>query len=120
MRLRAGWVIACCEPARLRRMKVGLVGFARSGKTTIFNVLTGMSAEVGSFETKREAAIAVQIVPDPRVDALAKIVEPDRKKYAEVTFLDFPPSEERKAALDTRSLTQMREGRSAHSSGGCL
>ena len=90
-------------------MKVGLVGFARSGKTTIFNVLTGMSAEVGSFETKREAAIAVLKVPDPRVDALAEIVEPDRKKYAEVTFLDFPPSEERKAALDTRSLTQMRE-----------
>ena len=90
-------------------MKVGLAGFARSGKTTIFNVLTGMSAEVGSFETKRDAAIAVLKVPDPRVDALAEIVEPDRKKYAEVTFLDFPPSEERKAALDTRSLTQMRE-----------
>ena len=90
-------------------MKVGLVGFARSGKTTIFNALTGMSAEVGSFETKRDAAIAVVKVPDPRVDALAEIVQPDRKKYAEVTFLDFPPSEERKAALDTRSLTQMRE-----------
>ena len=90
-------------------MKVGLVGFARSGKTTIFNALTGMSAEVGSFETKRDAVIAVVKVPDARVDALAEIVEPDRKKYAEVTFLDFPPSEERKAALDTRSLTQMRE-----------
>ena len=47
--------------------------------------------------------------PDPRVDALAEIVQPDRKKYAEVTFLDFPPSAERKAALDTRSLAQMRE-----------
>ena len=37
------------------------------------------------------------------------IVEPSQKKYAEVTFLDFPPSDERKAALDKRSLTQMRE-----------
>ena len=90
-------------------MKVGLVGFARSGKTTIFNALTGLSADVGSFEKKHEAAIAVVKVPDPRVDALAEIVEPDQKKYAEVTFLDFPPSEERKAALDTQSLTQMRE-----------
>ena len=90
-------------------MKVGLVGFARSGKTTIFNALTGMSAEVGSFETKRDAAIAVVKVPDHRVDALAEIVQPDRKKYAEVTFLDFPPSAERKAALDTRSLARMRE-----------
>ena len=90
-------------------MKVGLVGFARSGKTTIFNALTGLSADVGSFEKKHEAGIAVVKVPDPRIDALAEIVDPDQKKYAEVTFLDFPPSEERKAALDTQSLAQMRE-----------
>ena len=90
-------------------MKVGLVGFARCGKTTIFNALTGMSAEVGGFETKPEAVIAVIKVPDPRVDALAEIVEPERTKYAEVSFLDFPPSAERKAALDIRSLAQMRE-----------
>ena len=90
-------------------MKVGLAGFSRSGKTTIFNALTGYAAEVGSFQTKREAALAVVKVPDPRIDALAEIVEPQRKKYAEITFLDFPPSEERRAALDTRTLSQMRE-----------
>lgn len=90
-------------------MKVGLAGFSRSGKTTIFNALTGHAAEVGSFQTKREAALAVAKVPDPRIDALAEIVEPERKKYAEITFLDFPPSEERRAALDTRTLSQMRE-----------
>jgi hypothetical protein len=90
-------------------MKIGLVGFARAGKTTIFNALTGLSAEVGSFEKKREAAIAVVKVPDPRIDALAEIVHPERKKYAEVTFLDFPPPEERKAGLETEALVQMRE-----------
>ncbi len=88
-------------------MKVGLVGFARCGKTTIFNALTGLSADVGGFDAR--AAIAVVKVPDPRVDALADIVTPEQKKYAEVSFLDFPPSAERKAALDTRSLAQMRE-----------
>ena len=90
-------------------MKVGLVGFARSGKTTIFNALTGMSAEVGGFEKKREAAIAVVKVPDARIDALAEIVHPERNKYAEVTFLDFPPPEERKTGLETEALVQMRE-----------
>ncbi|MGE0822642.1 MAG: redox-regulated ATPase YchF [Candidatus Binatia bacterium] len=90
-------------------MKVGLVGFSRSGKTTIFNALTGLSAEVGSFEKKREAAIAVVKVPDPRIDALAEIVHPERNKYAEVTFLDFPPPEERKTGLETEALVQMRE-----------
>jgi len=90
-------------------MKVGLVGFARAGKTTIFNALTGLSAEVGSFDKKREASIAVVKVPDPRVDALAEIVHPEQKKYAEVTFLDFPPPEERKVGLETEALVQMRE-----------
>ncbi|MBI3248407.1 MAG: redox-regulated ATPase YchF [Deltaproteobacteria bacterium] len=90
-------------------MKVGLVGFARAGKTTIFNALTGLSAEVGGFEKKREAAIAVVKVPDPRIDALAEIVHPERNKYAEVIFLDFPPPEERKTALETEALVQMRE-----------
>jgi ribosome-binding ATPase len=90
-------------------MKVGLVGFTRSGKTTIFNALTGLSAEVGGFEKKREAAIAVVKVPDARIDALAEIVHPERNKYAEVTFLDFPPPEERKTGLETEALVQMRE-----------
>jgi GTP-binding protein YchF len=90
-------------------MKVGLVGFSRAGKTTIFNALTGLSAEVGGFEKKREASIAVVKVPDPRIDALAEIVQPERNKYAEVTFLDFPPPEERKAGLETEALVQMRE-----------
>lgn len=90
-------------------MKVGLVGFARAGKTTIFNALTGLSAEVGGFDKKREASIAVVKVPDPRIDALAEIVHPERNKYAEVTFLDFPPPEERKNGLETEALVQMRE-----------
>lgn len=90
-------------------MKVGLVGFPRSGKTTLFNALTGLSVGVGGFDSKREPTVAVVKVPDPRVDALAEIVHPKQKKYAEVTFLDFPPSQERKAALEPQSLVQMRE-----------
>ncbi len=90
-------------------MKVGLTGFSRAGKTTLYNALTGLSATVGGFETRREAAMAVVKVPDPRVDALSEIVHPKEKKYAEVTFLDFPPSQERKAALENQSLAQLRE-----------
>ena len=90
-------------------MKVGLTGFSRAGKTTLYNALTGLSAAVGGFETRHEAAMAVVKVPDPRVDALSEIVHPKDKKYAEVTFLDFPPSQERKAALENQSVVQLRE-----------
>ena len=90
-------------------MKVGLTGFSRAGKTTLYNALTGLSAAVGGFEARREAAMAVVKVPDPRLDALSEIVHPKEKKYAEVTFMDFPPSQERKAALEAQSVTQLRE-----------
>ena len=90
-------------------MKVGLTGFSRAGKTTLYNALTGLSAAVGGFEARHEAAMAVVKVPDPRVDALSDIVHPKEKKYAEVTFLDFPPSQERKAALEPQSVAQLRE-----------
>ncbi len=75
----------------------------------MYNALTGLSAAVGGFEARHEAAMAVVKVPDPRVDALSEIVHPKEKKYAEVTFLDFPPSQERKAALENQSLVQLRE-----------
>ena len=90
-------------------MKVGLTGFSRAGKTTLYNALTGLSATVGGFEARHEAAMAVVKVPDSRVDALSEIVHPKEKKYAEVTFLDFPPSQERKAALENQSVVQLRE-----------
>ena len=48
-------------------MKVGLIGFARSGKTTIFNALTGATAEVGAYGN-RDANVAVIKVPDARID----------------------------------------------------
>ena len=90
-------------------MKVGITGFSRAGKTTLYNALTGLSAAVGGFEIRHEAALAVVKVPDRRVDALSDIVHPKEKKYAEVTFLDFPPSQERKAALESQSVAQLRE-----------
>ena len=90
-------------------MRVGLTGFSRAGKTTLYNALTGLSAAVGGFEARHEAAMALVKVPDPRVDALSDIVHPKEKKYAEVTFLDFPPSQERKAALESQSVAQLRE-----------
>ncbi|MBP9002104.1 MAG: redox-regulated ATPase YchF [Candidatus Hydrogenedentes bacterium] len=73
-------------------MRVGIIGLARSGKTTIFNGLTGSHAEVGTFGS-REANVAVIKVPDERVDRLAEIYKPRKKTYAEIEFVDVAPAE---------------------------
>ncbi len=73
-------------------MHVGIIGFARSGKTTLFNAITGASAAVGAFGN-RDANVAVVKVPDARVDRLEELYKPKKKTYAEFRFVDVAPNE---------------------------
>jgi ribosome-binding ATPase YchF (GTP1/OBG family) len=53
-------------------MKIGLVGLPKSGKTTLFNLLTGASIATSKYDTgKSELHTGVARVPDERVDRLA-------------------------------------------------
>jgi len=92
-------------------MKIGLVGFPGSGKTTVFNALTGLSAETGYGATRGKTNLGVVKVPDARVDALAKIFEPKKTVYAEITFCDVAvaatPGQGK--GLDDQILRAMRE-----------
>ncbi|HXG93644.1 MAG TPA: redox-regulated ATPase YchF [Blastocatellia bacterium] len=94
-------------------MKVGLVGFAGSGKTTIFNTLTGLAAEVGGYGAKEKANIGVIKVPDARVDKLAELFNPKKKTFAEISFVDVagPQAETERAetGLDPKLVQHMRD-----------
>src|SRR5262245_4801974 len=92
-------------------MKVGIAGFPRSGKTTIFNALTGQHADVGGFTEPGKVHLGTIKVPDARIDRLSAIFEPRKTTYAEMVFVDFPPAPEVAGggALDSTTLTQMRE-----------
>jgi ribosome-binding ATPase len=68
-------------------MKVGLVGFAGSGKTTVFNTMTGLAVATGYGGELRLGTVKV---PDERIDALSKIFAPKKTTYAEVVFCDVP------------------------------
>ena len=71
-------------------METGLIGLPLSGKTTIFNTLTGKNAATSAFSGgKKEMNIAEINVPDVRVDELSKIFKPKRTIYATVVFKDL-------------------------------
>ena len=91
-------------------MKIGLVGFPGSGKTTVFNALTGLSAETGYGAARGKTNLGVVKVPDPRVDALARLYNPKKTVYAEITFCDvaLAPTPGQKG-LDEQVLRAMRE-----------
>jgi GTP-binding protein YchF len=70
-------------------MQVTIVGLPGSGKTTVFNALTGGHAEIGGFSGSRAAPnVSVVKVPDERVDRLASLFTPKKTTYADVTYVD--------------------------------
>jgi len=87
-------------------MKFGLAGFAGSGKTTLFNALTGLEAPAGHGGEVRLAAVPVR---DPRVDALSRLYAPRKTTYAAVNFCDVPGDHGAAATLEPRTLQRMRE-----------
>lgn len=89
-------------------MKVGIVGFSGSGKTTIFNALTGLKVQTGHREAGGKPHLGVIKVPDQRVETLAGLLKLKKVTHTEITFMDFAPGEGDRA-LDPNAIPQMKE-----------
>jgi len=88
-------------------MKIGLVGFAGSGKTTVFNTMTGLNVPVGFGGDVR---LGVVKVPDHRIDRLSEIFAPKKTTYAEIRFCDVPGEYgAEKKGLSRAALQQIRD-----------
>ena len=88
-------------------MKIGLVGFAGSGKTTVFNTMTGMDVPVGFGG---ELRLGIVRVPDERIDELSAVFSPKKTTYAEMIFCDIPGEHgAEKKGLSPRGLQQIRD-----------
>jgi len=71
-------------------MKVAIIGLPNSGKTSVFNALTGASAETATFTSGRlEPNIAMVKVPDTRLEELNEIYRPKKLTSAEVQYVDI-------------------------------
>ncbi len=71
-------------------MRLGVIGLPNSGKTTIFNALTGQNLETAAVSSGQfEVHTAVVNVPDTRLDALIKMYNPKKFAYATITFADI-------------------------------
>ncbi len=70
-------------------MKLGIIGLPQTGKTTIFNALTGHDQPTNASAGRMEVHTAVVDVPDPRVDVLSAMYNPKKTAYAKVTYADI-------------------------------
>ncbi|MFZ5906357.1 MAG: redox-regulated ATPase YchF [Nitrospirota bacterium] len=71
-------------------MKVAITGLSNSGKTTVFNALTGLNSDTTIYPTvSAEPNIGVVRVPAPEIDALSDIYMPKKKTYATIEYIDY-------------------------------
>ncbi|GHD81782.1 redox-regulated ATPase YchF [Vogesella fluminis] len=71
-------------------LKCGIVGLPNVGKSTLFNALTKAGIEAANYPfCTIEPNVGIVEVPDPRLDELCKIVNPQKTQPAIVEFVDI-------------------------------
>ena len=71
-------------------MNFTIFGYPKTGKTTLFNLLTGAKIEVQAYETgKKEPNLRTCPVPDHRLDKISNLYSDKEKKPATVDYIDL-------------------------------
>ncbi len=74
-------------------INIGIIGLPQSGKTTVFNALTGGKADTVVHGTEALAPnIGMAHVPEPRLKLLDEIFHPAKTVYSEVKYIDIGAS----------------------------
>ncbi len=94
-------------------MRFGIIGLPNVGKSTLFNALTAAEAAAENYPfCTVEPNVGVVAVPDPRLDALATLVNPPKVTPAFVEFVDIAGLVEgasRGEGLGNQFLSHIRE-----------
>ncbi|MFQ5525130.1 MAG: redox-regulated ATPase YchF [Thermoanaerobaculia bacterium] len=89
-------------------MQLGIVGFPKAGKTTLFNLLTHSHEATDKFSVSSEAHLAICKVPDERLEKLTALFNPKKSTPATVQFVDIPGVTKQEGSADL-NLTQLKE-----------
>lgn len=87
-------------------MKIGLVGYQGSGKSTIFELLTGAKPDIAKAHTGQ---LAEAVVPDERYDRLVAHHNPKKEVPAKIQVLDTPGLSRSQQDANAQKLGVIRE-----------
>ena len=87
-------------------VNIGIIGLAKSGKTTVFNALTKGKADTLDLAPH----VGITKVPEPRLKTLADMLHPKRVVPAEARYIDIGASVKgltKEKAISGEFLTQL-------------
>ena len=71
-------------------LAVGIIGVPNAGKSTLFNLLTAGHAEVSAYPfTTIDGNVGMVPVPDPRLERLSRLLEPEETTPCRIRFVDI-------------------------------
>jgi hypothetical protein len=71
-------------------LRVAIIGLSNSGKTTVFNALTGQNIDITIYPTTSgEPHMGIVKVPDSRLDKLVEIFRPKKTTNASIEYIDY-------------------------------
>src|ERR1041385_539336 len=91
-------------------LNLGVIGLPKSGKTTLFNAITGSHAQTSTYSSGDEPNVAVVKVPDPRLDVLTEMFHPRKTTPADVKFTDVVGMSGAKAADNKEPISRQTLG----------
>ena len=71
-------------------MKAGIIGLPKTGKTTLFNILTEAERDTDKFAVSTETHVGVATVADRRLEQLRDLYSPKRYVPATIEYVDIP------------------------------
>ncbi len=71
-------------------LSIGIVGFPNVGKSTLFQTITKKQVECANYPfCTIDPNIGVVSVPDERLELIAEVINPKKKTYSTVEFIDI-------------------------------
>jgi ribosome-binding ATPase YchF (GTP1/OBG family) len=87
-------------------MRIGLVGYQGSGKSSVFELLTGTKHDPSKVHTGQ---IGMAVLPDARFDGLVKHFNPKKITPAKIELFDTPGLDRTKGESNNQRISVVRE-----------
>jgi ribosome-binding ATPase len=90
--------------------RLGIIGFPNSGRTTVFNALTGLDAVTAPHPyATTEPNLGVARVPDDRLEAAAEVESSKKVTHAVLELVDLPALHTADGSSNGQAIGRLRE-----------